>query len=91
MSKIQKLMLKASGVQLTIEKNVENVVFITVGQNLINQAVTLDDITLSHYAAQDELDTECFSMLVDSINYKLTQDNLKKVSAFLGCHIEQAI
>lgn len=91
MSKIQKLMLQASGVQLTIEKNVENFVFIAVGQNLINQAVNLDDISLSHYVAQDELDTDCYSMLVDSINYKLTQENLKKVSAFLGCHIEKVI
>ncbi|WP_070962214.1 hypothetical protein [Vibrio sonorensis] len=91
MSKIQKIMLEASGVQLTIEKNAQNMVFISVGQNLINQAVELDDILLNYYEAQDELDIDCYSMLVDSINYKLSQDNLKKISAFLGRHIEQAI
>lgn len=91
MSKIKKLMLKASGVDLTIEKNVEDLVFISVGQDLINQAVRLENVSLTHHVAQDVFDTECFSMLVDSINYKLTKNNLKEISAFLDIHIEQVI
>ncbi|ELA9367506.1 hypothetical protein QUN99_003396 [Vibrio parahaemolyticus] len=90
MSKIQKIMLKASGVELTIEKNIQNMVFISVGQGLINQAVELDEVSLIHYPALDELSIDGYSMLVGSIKYELSQDNLKKISDFLGCHIAQA-
>ncbi|MEI8659386.1 hypothetical protein [Vibrio sp. Hal054] len=88
MSKIQKLMLQASGVQLTIEKNIEGAIFVTVGQGLIFQAVELSDISLRHVVAQSVLESDSYSMQVGTNNYHLTFENLNKISAFLNCAIE---
>lgn len=88
MSKMKKIMLMASGVALTMEQNTENDVFVTVGQGLIEQAVKFERISLRHFVAQNELHLDRYLMNVEDTNYKLTFENLKRISDFLGCPIE---
>lgn len=89
MSKIKKIMLQASGVQLTIEKNSEDTVFVSVGQDLINQVEPISNVHLRHFVAQDIYTTDSYSMFMDTMNYKLTFENLKEISEFLERKIEK--
>lgn len=89
MSKIRKLMLQASGVELTIEKNIEDSVFVTVGQGLITQGVEMSDISLRHVVAKTILESDSYSMRVGAVDYNLTLANLTKISGFLGSPIEK--
>lgn len=89
MPAIKKIILQASGVQLTIEKNSEDTVFVSVGQDLINQSEPISNVHLRHFVAKDIYTTDSYSMFVDAINYKLTLENLNKISEFLERKIEK--